>query len=145
MRLFKFTFYGFAFFIGLCIAFCANTNYDNQSYPATPLSSKIKAVEIEMPQSLVQQGKALFKVNCASCHNKNMIDDMTGPALSGVLDRWNGREDLLKEWIRNSSKVIESGDPYAVDLYRKWNKSVMTSFPNLNDQEIEAILVYVER
>ena len=32
----------------------------------------------------LDKGKTLFKDNCASCHNKNMKDDMTGPALGGA-------------------------------------------------------------
>ena len=72
---------------------------------------------------IADQGKALFKANCQSCHNKNMIDDMTGPALGGINERWEGREELLYQWIRNSSAVIASGDSYSVNLYNEYNKS----------------------
>jgi cytochrome c2 len=92
----------------------------------------------------LDEGKTLFKNNCASCHNKNMKDDLTGPALGGVQARWEGREELLYSWIRNSSAVIASGDAYAVNLYSKWNNSVMTAFPNLTDQEMESILGYID-
>ncbi len=88
-------------------------------------------------------GKTLFKANCAQCHNRNMKDDLTGPALGGVRERWES-EELLYAWIRNSSAVIAGGDAYAVELYNKWNKVVMNPFPNLSDEEIEAILVYVD-
>lgn len=97
-----------------------------------------------LADEVADQGKALFKANCASCHNKNMIDDMTGPALGGTNERWEGREELLYEWIRNSSAVIATGDPYAVNLFNQYNKSVMTSFPNLTDDEINALLVYIQ-
>ena len=36
----------------------------------------------------IAEGNTLFKNNCASCHNKNMKDDLTGPALGGVEERW---------------------------------------------------------
>ncbi len=88
------------------------------------------------------EGKALFKANCASCHNKNMKDDLTGPALGGVEDRWEDPE-LLKQWIRNSALVIESGDAYANKLFNDWNKSVMTAFPNLTDDQIGSLLAYI--
>lgn len=91
----------------------------------------------------IKVGKALFKANCAQCHNKNMKDDLTGPALGGVEERWEGREEVLYSWIRNSQAVIASGDEYAVALYNKWNKSVMNPFTNLKDEEIESILAYV--
>ena len=89
------------------------------------------------------EGKALFKQYCAQCHNKNMKDDLTGPALGGVEGRWEGREELLYSWIRNSQEVIASGDEYAVNLYNKWNKTLMNPFTNLKDTEIASILAYV--
>ncbi|GAB1398257.1 hypothetical protein MASR1M65_30370 [Saprospiraceae bacterium] len=89
-------------------------------------------------------GKDLFKANCAACHNKNMKDDLTGPALGGVQERWAGREKLLHDWIRNSQAVIGSGDKYANDLYVKWNKSQMNAFPNLTDDDINSLLLYID-
>lgn len=150
MKLFKFCLYGLAFIIGLSIAFCSNTNYDQprQDYELAdsnihPISKSINGTA--KPKSPdFSKGKILFKTNCASCHNRNMIDNITGPALRGTVKRWQGREDLLKEWIRNSQKVIASGDTYAVNLYNKYNKSVMTAFPNLSDDDIKALLVYIE-
>lgn len=91
----------------------------------------------------IDEGKELFKMNCASCHNKNMKDKMTGPALAGYETRWEGREELLNDWIRNSQAVIASGDAYAVSLYQEYNNSVMTSFPNLTDDQIESLMAYV--
>lgn len=92
----------------------------------------------------VDSGKQLFKANCAQCHNRNMKDNLTGPALGGITERWAGREELLYSWIRNSQSVIASGDPYAVDLYNTWNKVLMNPFPNLTDDEIGSILAYVD-
>ena len=71
----------------------------------------------------IDQGKALFKANCAQCHNRNMKDDLTGPALGGVQERWESQE-LLYSWIRNSQGLINSGNEYAVNLYNTWNKSI---------------------
>ena len=44
----------------------------------------------------IEAGKTLFKNNCASCHNKNMKDKLTGPALGGTQERWAAypKEDL---------------------------------------------------
>lgn len=95
-------------------------------------------------EALLDQGKSLFTANCASCHAKDMKSNLTGPALGGVQGRWEGREELLYEWIRNSQKVIASGDEYAVNLYNEWNKVMMNNFPNLDDAQIDAILAYVD-
>jgi len=89
------------------------------------------------------EGKGLFKQYCAQCHNKNMKDKLTGPALGGVQERWES-EELLYAWIRNSQEVIASGDPYAVALYNEYNKSVMNPFVFLTDDQIGSLLLYVD-
>lgn len=91
-------------------------------------------------KSHAQDGKALFQANCASCHNP--LKDATGPALKGMDERVPSKEWLYK-WVRNSAGVIASGDKYANELYVKWNKTAMTSFPNLTDADIDAITTYV--
>lgn len=90
-------------------------------------------------------GKNLFKTNCASCHNRNMKDDLTGPALGGVEERWADypQEDLYT-WIRNSQKMISDGHPKAVELWNDWKPTVMNNFPALTDEEIANILAYVQ-
>ena len=92
-----------------------------------------------------QDGKALFNNNCASCHAKNMVTNATGPALSGVEERWAEypKEDLYS-WIRNSQAMIEAGHPRATELWAEWEPTVMTNFINLKDEEIDAILAYVQ-
>ena len=89
-------------------------------------------------------GKVLFKNACEACHNKNMKDNLTGPALGGVEERWAAYpiEDLYA-WIRNSPALIASGHPRAVEVFNQWNKVQMQAFPNLTDQEIANILAYV--
>lgn len=95
-------------------------------------------------QVSIESGKALFKANCAQCHNRNMKDNLTGPALGGTQERWAGKEELLYAWIRNSQAVIATGDPYAVSLYNQWNKVLMNPFPNLTDDDIASLLVYID-
>lgn len=86
-------------------------------------------------------GKALFQANCAACHNP--IKDATGPALKGVSARVPSKEWLYK-WIKNSASVIGSGDKYANEIYAKWNKTAMTAFPALSNEDIDAIVKYVD-
>lgn len=89
-------------------------------------------------------GKKLFQNNCASCHATNMKSDATGPALFGVEERWADypKADLYN-WIRNSQAMIEENHPRANELWNEWQPVVMTSFTNLTDEDIEAILEYV--
>lgn len=88
----------------------------------------------------IAAGKTLFMNNCASCHNP--LKDATGPALKGV-DQTVPSKEWLYAWIKNSSAVIASGDKYANEIFAKWNKNVMTSFPNLTNEEIDNIIAYV--
>ena len=89
-------------------------------------------------------GATLFRNQCASCHNKNMKDNSTGPALGGVEERWADwpRQDLYA-WIRNSQGMISQGHPRAKALWAEWSPKVMTNFPALSDAEIEGILLYI--
>ncbi|HZV71777.1 MAG TPA: c-type cytochrome [Saprospiraceae bacterium] len=92
----------------------------------------------------LEVGKALFQNQCRTCHNPNMKDDMTGPALAGFEERWADypREDLYK-WIHNSQALIAQGHPRAVELWNKWKPTVMTSFAAFTPDEIESIFLYI--
>lgn len=91
-----------------------------------------------------EAGKELFLANCASCHNKNMKDNLTGPALAGTEERWSAfpRKDLYA-WIRNSQALIATGHPRANVLWAKWKPTLMNNFPGLTDEQIESLLLYI--
>lgn len=84
-------------------------------------------------------GDALFKNNCAQCHAVN--ERMVGPALAGISKRrsiaW------LIPWVKNSSKVVASGDEYAVKLFEDNGKQQMPTFPQLSDKDIKDIVLWV--
>jgi len=92
-----------------------------------------------------EAGKELFVANCASCHNKNMKDDLTGPALAGTEERWAAfpRKDLYA-WIRNSQALIATGHPRATELWAKWKPTLMNNFAGLTDEQIESLLLYIK-
>ena len=89
-------------------------------------------------------GKALYNANCAACHK--MDKKMTGPALRNVEARLAEEEGLdrewLNNWIRNSASLIKSGDAYANKIYKEYNGTAMTAFPQLSDQDISDVLAY---
>ncbi|HJY11495.1 MAG TPA: c-type cytochrome, partial [Flavobacterium sp.] len=84
------------------------------------------------------KGKELFNANCAACHKLDAKS--TGPALRGVASK----HDMawIYKWVHNSSDMIKSGDPVAVKLFEENNKSVMTSFPQLAEADIDNIIAY---
>ena len=90
------------------------------------------------------KGKSLFNANCASCHK--LDKKMTGPLLRNIEARLEDEQGLGKDWlyswIRNSSAMIKSGDPYANQIYAEYNQTAMTPFPQLSDQDIDDILAY---
>ena len=87
----------------------------------------------------ISLGDALFKNNCAQCHAVN--EKVVGPALGGITKRrtigW------LIPWVKNSSKVIASGDDYAVKLFNDNGKQQMPAFPQLSDKEIKGIIAWI--
>ncbi len=85
-------------------------------------------------------GKALFQANCASCHNP--LKDATGPALKNINQTFPSKE-WGYNWVHNSAALIAAGDKTAVEIYNKFNKAAMTAFPQLKNEEIDAILAYV--
>jgi mono/diheme cytochrome c family protein len=92
--------------------------------------------------SRAAKGEAIFNSNCSSCHRKK--EDATGPALYGVLGRWDNDTARLKNFIRNWGTVTASGkDPRANELAAKWN-AMMTSFPNLMDRELDDLIAFIE-
>jgi cytochrome c551/c552 len=107
----------------------------------TLLSALLVTVLAFGQSAQAQDGAALFADKCATCHKPDK--DLTGPALKGVEERVKDKE-ALHAWIRNPQKVLASGNKYFNDLYIKWNKVPMNANPQLTDEEIDAILAYVE-
>jgi len=88
----------------------------------------------------VTAGKALFNANCAACHKLNKR--AVGPALKGVSAKYD--KEWLYSWIKNSTAMVKSGDAQAEAIYEEYNGSVMTSFPQLSNEDIDNILAYTD-
>jgi len=88
----------------------------------------------------IDKGKSLFNMNCAACHKLNKR--AVGPALAGVSQKYE--KEWLYAWIKNSMAMVKAGDPQAVAIYEEYNKSVMTAFPQLSNEDIDNILAYTD-
>ena len=103
------------------------------------VASNTKSVTEPKFSPLAITGKSIFQNNCASCHA--LMKDMTGPMLLNVQQRVEKK--VIYAWVRNPAAILKSGDPYFNGLVKKFNGVVMTGFPNLTDEEIDAILAYI--
>lgn len=120
--------------VALCLAILFSIPILSAQEVDTPATT-----DVSEDAALVSAGAALFDINCTQCHqvHKKII----GPALAGTSDRLE--ESWLIPWIRNSQKVIASGDEYANKIYEENGRTQMQAF-NLSDDEIKSILAYVK-
>ncbi len=116
---------------------CGVSNPDESQSPplsTLPVAAATPSLTAAQADEIVA-GDALFKDNCAQCHAVN--EQVVGPALAGISKR--RPMSWIVPWVKNSSKVVASGDEYAVALYTKFNKQQMPSFA-LSDKEIASIV-----
>ncbi|HZH00097.1 MAG TPA: c-type cytochrome [Flavisolibacter sp.] len=87
-----------------------------------------------------QAGRTLFQQYCQSCHAINK--KLTGPALAGFTERgpWTEKANVYK-WIHNPAAFIPT-TPYTKALQVEYGQ-IMPGFPQLTEQEIDAIVEYI--
>ncbi|WP_278034778.1 c-type cytochrome [Flavobacterium nitratireducens] len=122
----------------LSIALMLAVSFSSFAQDAAPAAATEAAPAAATAGGDPAKGKALFNANCAACHKLDAKS--TGPALRGVADKHDA--EWLYKWIHNSSDMIKSGDAAAVKLFEENNKAVMTSFPQLSNEDIDNILAY---
>ena len=97
---------------------------------------------ISSPEFLfAADGETLFKANCASCHKA--LESYVGPALKGARER-EPSKDWVYKWVGNTTSMVTS-DPYAMKLKSEFGNMVMTSFPDLKKEDIDAILNWADK
>ncbi len=103
-----------------------------------PEEAPAETAAIQEVDPKVAAGKKLYQVHCASCHK--LDKKLIGPALGGVADRRS--MEWLKAWIKDNAALRASGDQDAIDIFNEYNGMPMTAFPQLSDEDIEAIIAY---
>lgn len=139
----------YASLFGIIFILALVTGYALSQNAATPAPQLIDKGGVAMNSTALspeyKTGKALWnKKACGACHNKNMKDVATAPALGGVTARWAAypREDLYA-WIRSSQRLISENHPRAKELWAEWKPRVMSIY-KLEEEEIEALQYYIE-
>lgn len=112
--------------------------------PCKPTIQKLTLLVLTLVVSAIhvsaQDGKQLFTSNCASCHNPHK--EGTGPALAGLQERhkWSDIKELTA-WVNNPAGYMAK-DEYTKGLLAKY-KSMMTAFPSLKEEQVQAIVDYI--
>lgn len=88
----------------------------------------------------ILRGRQLFQDQCASCHS--ITKEGYGPALGSVTKRH--KQAWLIAFIHNSQNVIKTGDPYAIDLFKRFDNRIMVSMEFLKEEDVRDILQYIE-
>ena len=78
---------------------------------------------------------------CKACHTIGG-GKLIGPDLQGVTERRD--EAWLIKFIQNSQALIDAGDPVAVQVFEEYNKIPMPPNPQLNEDQVKDLLLYIE-
>jgi cytochrome c2 len=88
-----------------------------------------------------QDTASYFRTNCYSCHTIGG-GRVTGPDLKDVTQRQE--RSWLVNFMLNPKEVIDSGDPYAQQLYRDSRGVIMPRVPGLDQSTASALLDLIE-
>jgi mono/diheme cytochrome c family protein len=92
-----------------------------------------------------REGKEVFVNNCASCHAKDMKTNFTGPALANSLANWQYDTTAYVAFIRNSKRSIKNKNRFALKTWNEYKPTTMPSFSYLSDEDIKALIKYINR
>ena len=98
---------------------------------------------ILMVNANAQDGQALFKAKCNTCH---LLDKAsTGPMLKGVKQKWTdaGEGDMLMDWVTNSTALIASGKSKMAGEIKGFSPMDMPG-QQVTKEELDAILSFVD-
>jgi len=87
-----------------------------------------------------QNGKDLFKANCAACHSVG-ANRLVGPGLEGINEK--RERTWLVDWTKDSQKMVTAGDADAVAIFEEYKIPMQAFGATLSDDEINAIFDYV--
>jgi len=93
------------------------------------------------PSVFAQDPVADFKQNCTSCHTIGG-GRLTGPDLKNVTQK--KERDWLVRFMADPRAMIDSGDPYVLELYAQARNAVMPTLPGMTRGRAEALLTMIE-
>lgn len=108
----------------------------------TLFAAKLTAQTSDIPTDAasISNGQKIYEDQCSRCHLFG--EQKLGPSLASVEDRRS--VSWLLGFIQNSQTMIQSGDPYAVHLYKAYNQMIMPNFMDLSEEDRMDILAYIK-
>ena len=96
--------------------------------------------DISSDSATIENGETSFIQKCSGCHN--FRQDGIGPQLGGLTTEVSA--DWIQHFVRDSKKMIESGDERAQQLFKKY-KTAMPSFATFSDDNLNAIIAFIRQ
>lgn len=109
-----------------------------EKFNVNKIASLLLAFLLIQSVGFSQNGKDLFKSNCAACHSVG-ANKLVGPGLEGINDKRD--RAWLISWTKDSQAMVKAGDADAVAIFEEY-KIPMQSFA-MSDDELNAIFDYV--
>jgi len=104
-----------------------------------PRRGKSYADAPEVPRE--SRGAYLYRTRCSSCHSIGGGDDPLGPDLVDVTQRRDPR--WLKRWLAEPDRMLEEGDPIALELFQRYNGIVMPNL-RLDEEDVAALIDFMD-
>ncbi|MBC7588541.1 MAG: cytochrome c [Chitinophagaceae bacterium] len=122
------------FSIAILFAFSCN---EQPEKPKQPIGTDV-LIKIDRAHTI---GKSLFIENCTVCHKLEQRQ-CGGPDLLTATDRWPDKK-LLREYIKDAESVFKKSE-YARKLRDEYNVLPRHQFPELTDDDVDAIINYLK-
>ena len=90
----------------------------------------------------VAKGETIFKKKCKGCHR--LSDGVkNGPGLLGVTKRRS--DEWLHKWLEDPKAMIASGDPVAVEMKKKYKKTMRKQKVMQSEQNRKDIIAFLKK
>ncbi len=101
-----------------------------------------KKTVAEQASTSVPDGKAIYELNCANCHE--LWERNIGPAMVGVENRgpWKNRKNLFA-FVRNPLGTFKQW-AYTKAMVKEYNDQLMPAYPQLTDADMKAVFDYLK-
>jgi mono/diheme cytochrome c family protein len=97
-------------------------------------------MEVSEDDDWISAGRKIYRQNCAVCHSFKR--DLSGPKLTTHIGFGK-----MYEIIKNINNLEKSGDPYTIELLKKWDPKAPRMMPfedYLSDDEIKKLISYLK-